>query len=704
MEFKSDTILKDRYKIMGKLGEGGMGAVYKAKDITLDHVVALKVNHNPTPQRTNQFLREARLLAALKHPNLPRVTDYFVIDDNQFLIMDFIPGENLEEILKKHGSLPLDRVMRWAEELGSALTYMHNQPPAVIHRDIKPANIKLSQDGEAVLVDFGIAKAAAAGEATTTGAIGFTPGFAPPEQYGTGHTGPYTDQFALAATLYALLTRQRPADSMLRSMQQAQVTPIRKYNPSVPFGFQTAILRALSLNPAERFPSITEFIRALQTSIKGYKPSKKEPKSQFSPAPGTRSPETLSNEVTMQPKRRRPTVMLWSILAFVFLAIIGVSLFIILPRLRPASPGTLPIRSGSEVKGTTSAVLPATPTKTKEPVPTETTTSTVEPAAMATTTVTVTSEPSATPSPTIEPFQQGAAIAYVSNKADGKTDQVWLMTLARDPDGNFSVLSDLQLTSDEGNKSQPAWSPDGTKLLYVAPSGGESLGLDVFMLDLSDPSAFPADLSNLPGDDFDPAWSPDGSQIVFTNQGRFGTDIQMLYLLPAEGGNAVRITSNFRELEPSWTPDMKYIVYVIFGPYSHRILYLRNQMNDYQDVANQNPLQFDSRELGGRQGEIAEPAVSPDGVWIAYSRNDSGSYKIYVMKFTDRGNYSKQLTTSGKDTSPAWSPDNQWLIFTTTRDGNAEIYIMDINGGNQFNLTNSPWREKDAAWQPLSTP
>src|SRR5512136_153507 len=113
MDFTPDTLLKERYEIIRKLGQGGMGSVYLAHDKTLDHAVALKINHDPTPQRTSQFLREARLLAALKHPNLPRVTDYFVIGDDQFLVMDYIPGDNLEELLKSDGPFNFDTVLSW---------------------------------------------------------------------------------------------------------------------------------------------------------------------------------------------------------------------------------------------------------------------------------------------------------------------------------------------------------------------------------------------------------------------------------------------------------------------------------------------------------------------------------------------------------------------------------------------------------------
>lgn len=111
MELPPDSLLKDRYRILQKLGQGGMGAVYLAHDLSLDHDVALKANLNQAAQGTNQFLREARLLAALRHPNLPRVTDYFILDEVQYLVMDYVPGLGLDEILQKEGSQPLARVL-----------------------------------------------------------------------------------------------------------------------------------------------------------------------------------------------------------------------------------------------------------------------------------------------------------------------------------------------------------------------------------------------------------------------------------------------------------------------------------------------------------------------------------------------------------------------------------------------------------------
>src|SRR4030042_3224590 len=176
------SILHNRYRSESQLGKGGMGAVFLAFDQTLQIQIALKENLNLNPESERQFQREATLLASLRHPNLPRVTDHFILEGRQYLVMDYIEGEDLHTRCQRQ--LPsVPEVVIWADALCSALSYLHSRKPAIIHRDIKPANLKIQPDGTLVLVDFGIAKIADQ-SATTTGARGLTPGFSPPEQYG----------------------------------------------------------------------------------------------------------------------------------------------------------------------------------------------------------------------------------------------------------------------------------------------------------------------------------------------------------------------------------------------------------------------------------------------------------------------------------------------------------------------------------------
>ncbi|HRE29605.1 MAG TPA: serine/threonine-protein kinase, partial [Anaerolineales bacterium] len=180
MSLEAGTLLGGRYRIERILGQGGMGAVYLAVDENLGTAVAVKENLNASPESERLFKREATLLATLRHPNLPRVTDHFILSGQQYLVMDFVEGQDLRERLATTGVVPVADVIRWGAQICDALSYLHGRTPPVVHRDIKPGNIRLAPGDQAILVDFGIAKAAGSDSKTTTAAIALTPGYAPP--------------------------------------------------------------------------------------------------------------------------------------------------------------------------------------------------------------------------------------------------------------------------------------------------------------------------------------------------------------------------------------------------------------------------------------------------------------------------------------------------------------------------------------------
>src|SRR4030095_15215421 len=154
-----ETILQSRYRVVRQLGQGGMGAVYEAIDERLDTTVALKETFFADEKLRKQFEREARLLARLHHPALPRVSDHFSEGEGQFLVMQYIPGDDLSEMMtQKRVPFPADQVLTWADQLLDALDYLHTQEPQIIHRDIKPQNLKLTARGQIILLDFGLAK------------------------------------------------------------------------------------------------------------------------------------------------------------------------------------------------------------------------------------------------------------------------------------------------------------------------------------------------------------------------------------------------------------------------------------------------------------------------------------------------------------------------------------------------------------------
>ena len=256
-----------------------MGAVYKAEDLRLTgRLCAVKeilpdMSAQPADiaQMQDQFYREASILARLDHPSLPKVSDYFTENGRELLVMDFVPGRDLKEMLdetRRDGTfLAESDVLDWAGQLCDALEYLHSQDPAVLHRDIKPSNIKLTPRGTIKLVDFGLVKVVAADESRTVTVVQGrgTVQYTPLEQYGgdTGHTDARTDIYALGATLYHLLTGNSPADAKQRFLKPGALTPIRQINPSVSARTERGVLRAMAMHPDERPANVADLRNAL---------------------------------------------------------------------------------------------------------------------------------------------------------------------------------------------------------------------------------------------------------------------------------------------------------------------------------------------------------------------------------------------------------------------------------------------------------
>ena len=256
--------LDNRYRIVKLLGQGGFGAVYRAWDTRIERACAIKENLETSQEAQRQFLREAKILANLTHPNLPRVTDHFIVPgQGQYLVMDYVEGENLEQNLDRSGgAIPEAQALAWVFQVCEALDYLHNQSPPVIHRDIKPANIKITPQERAVLVDFGIAKVYEANTPTTKGARAITEGYSPYEQYGKGVTDARSDIYALGATFYHLLTGQIPVESVQRFVRDPLV-PAEQLNPSISAKTASALRRSMQVDPEQRFQSAAEFRAAL---------------------------------------------------------------------------------------------------------------------------------------------------------------------------------------------------------------------------------------------------------------------------------------------------------------------------------------------------------------------------------------------------------------------------------------------------------
>ena len=266
--------LQNRYLIQGVLGVGGMGSVYRARDMRFPNVtklVAVKEILNLAPDPTvremivKTFEREANILATLNHPSIPQIFDYFTQGDRSFLVQEFIDGKDLEaHLIDTPGLLSGETVIAWAVQLCEVLSHLHtHQPDPIVFRDMKPSNIMLDQHNRIRLIDFGIARGFTAGQKGTM--IG-TEGYSPPEQY-RGEASPSGDIYALGATLHHLLTKQDPRLEPPFSFSER---PVRKVNNTVTPELEAIINTALNYNPAERFASAQAMRDALISLHRGH--------------------------------------------------------------------------------------------------------------------------------------------------------------------------------------------------------------------------------------------------------------------------------------------------------------------------------------------------------------------------------------------------------------------------------------------------
>ncbi len=268
-----NVLIQDRYLIVHLIGKGGMGEVYLSVDQRLGSAVALKRTFfSDDVNLATAFEREARILANLRHPILPKVSDHFVDGENQFLVMEHITGDDLSKRLEKTSQpFPLSWVLFWADQLLDALHYLHTHEPPIIHRDIKPQNLKLTNDNHIVLLDFGLSKNSV-GETRTssTGSVvGYTPHYAPMEQIrGTG-TNAQSDLYSLSATVYQLLTNNVPPDALTRADSLLSglpdpIKPINEINKEVTAEVSEVILKGMDIRQESRHESARQMQKKLR--------------------------------------------------------------------------------------------------------------------------------------------------------------------------------------------------------------------------------------------------------------------------------------------------------------------------------------------------------------------------------------------------------------------------------------------------------
>ncbi len=735
MTLEKNTLLHNRYRIIEILGQGGMGSVYRAIDENLGVAVALKENLFTTEEYMRQFRLEAIILANLRHPNMPRVSDHFELgDQGQYLVMDFIEGEDLRNRMDRIGTISEEDAVQIGAAICDALAYLHSRKPPILHRDIKPGNVKITPEGHIFLVDFGLAKVYEGNnQATTTGARAMTPGYSPPEQYGTARTDPRTDFYSLGATLYAALCGVIPEDGLARAMDNAQLTPLRKRNPKISRRFATALEKAMAVDPSDRFQSAEDFKKALvgassktQLLAGGHMVAPPPPEAflpndpndaitskEKTPRPpvaavSAQTPAISDDQPFVSPlkkqkerERKRRFALIRFVIIMVLLLLVSVPFWapgILSEELRASIPFLAP--TSTVTPSITPSPLPtqtltATATSTSTLVPTPTATATALPTNTLLPDVTgpvgvdpiLTATPAATATLSVTPVGGSGQIAYVSNRTD--LPQIYLADLAS--------LALVQITNMPEGACQPAWSPDGKKLIFTSPCRGMDeiyYGAGLYIMNADGSGLAP--IGTVPGGDFDPSWSPDGKSIAFTSL-RSG---QMeIFIISADDLSSInQITKGAKGVEsrqPSWSPDGTKIVYVVkrFGVYQ---IWLMNADGTGQKQIVRSGVAF-SDYL---------PTWSPDGNLILFNQRCATKFCFpYLMTISavdrsvEQGAFFQLNVISIEDVE--YSPDGFSLLYEGEAEGeNNDIFYMTVTGANNVRITTDKGLDFDPAWRP----
>lgn len=664
-----------------------MGAVYTAMDENLGMVVAVKENLFSTEEYSRQFRLEAVILANLRHPNLPRVSDHFSVDgQSQYLVMDYIEGEDLRERMERIGTLAEEEVIVIGAAICDALTYLHTRTPPILHRDIKPGNVKIAPDGHIVLVDFGLAKVLQGNEVTTVGARAMTPGYSPPEQYGTGRTDPRTDIYSLGATLYAAITGVIPEDGLARAMDNLRLAPIRKRTPSTSRKLALAIERAMAVDPEDRYQTAEDFKRALLESksktlqpVGSYHIAPPPPHSASSDAvtegdPRPRvvlSSEQQSDTPFVSPQRRQ--MQRESRIRRVIIGALAVVLAVGLLTINFLMPGFLSF--GAQPSPTATRELSNMGTSTLvpgsgfvfTPTPTET---------LPTATATIPPTPLGS-----DAFQ----IAFSSTRSG--LPQIHVIDLK----GN-----ETQLTEIPNGACQPSWSPDGARLVFVSPCKVQE---DVYRRSSlyiinADGTGLQA-LSTVPGGDFEPDWSPDGTHIAFTSLRTGHMQIYSYDLSTGLTTRLIRTPQGQDARQPVWSPDGSQIAFAMRRSGSAYQIWVMTSTGE------------EERQLirSGDQFSDMHPEWSPDGSLVLFHQTPANGFAFpkLVMYFLETSDSPVLLDVGVLSINNVeYSPDGLWLVFEMAGERGSDIAYMTASGSGTTILTSDAAQDFDPAWRPIS--
>jgi serine/threonine protein kinase len=693
MDLEGKTI--GTYQVIEEVGRGGMAVVYRAYQPSLNRYVAIKVlppQFAFDEQFVERFQREARAAAGLRHPNIVVIHDVGHHKDLYYIVMEYLEGRTLKQLIEQQGPLPPQRVARIVEQIASALDYAHQR--GFVHRDVKPANIFAGDGDRITLTDFGIAKAASETQhLTRTGTLMGTPEYMSPEQVEGGTVDPRTDLYALGVVLYQMLVGRVPFSAttphaVLYKHVHQPPPPPRQINPNLSPAVESVILKAIAKRPQHRFQRGTELSASLQSALADKQVVR----------PSTTPPPTRPSRA--KKGRRSPLVWIFSGIAAILVLLLGGLLLAIdgdggdgtpSPTATQAIALTTPTPEVvvSLTRPPTSAVTDAPQPETEMPPPSSTPqppTSTPVPPTSTPVPPTITPVP---PSPT--PAARFGRLAFSSDR-DGNPE-IYVLNLAGG--------SPRRLTSNNANDWLPDWSPNGNRIAFTSNRTGS---YDLYVMNGDGGNQTPWVFTGA-WDEY-VRWAPDGQRLSLsttaTTQGVPNSEI----FVRLTDGTLVQVTSSTAEDQfADWSPDGRLIYTEGFKDDSNWDIYIVNA-----DGSNR------TLWMGGPTCDV-QPTWSPDGQWIAFlriSRDTNGNGGIDYGDAGDLwigrpdGSGLRQVSSGFWAVNPAWSPDSQWIAFARVTDSNGngqsdptdavDIWALPRSGGEASPLVVGPHRDGDPSW------
>jgi len=719
------------YRIESKLGEGGMGVVWKARDMHLDRFVALKVlpaDKLGDPDRRRRFVQEAKAASALNHPNIITIHDISRSgpeeDASDFIAMELVNGKALDQLIPRKG-LRLNEALKYAIQVADALAAAH--AAGIVHRDLKPGNVMVNENGLIKVLDFGLAKLTERGASseftrsetltetpkTDEGLILGTVSYMSPEQAEGKNVDSRSDIFSFGALLYEMLTGRRAFQgdskmSTLAAILNREPEPIEKITPGIPRDVSRIVQRCLRKEPDRRTHSMVDVKLALEEA-------KEESETGELVAPPTARP--------MKRWRRRVT-------ATILLAGVGGAGVWFL-RDKRAPPSALQ-----------AAPLTAYPGYELSPG--------ISPDGKQVTfswdgekqgnfdiyvkligsgrPLRLTNAPEDDLAPSWSP--DGASIAFL--RREGSKAKVMLVPALGGAEREIAEIFGPVVYSPAtfGTTLSTTWSPDGRWVLTSARASADTTAaLWLFSLDTGEKRQLTKPPSNYLGDSY-PSFSPDGRTLVFVRFSAVLTgDLYVLPITPnfTANGEPRRLTSENRAIVgTAWTADGEGIVFSsnrsgtqalwqmplsgspsplsvgqdgvfpTISPRGIRLIYSQPIVDsNIWRVNLQAPSEPAVQFLASTRAETS-PSYSPDGRRVAFESSSSGNQEVWVSDAD--GSNAVQLVTMGRSGSPRWSPDGQRIAFDSNVSGNWHIYAISARGGRPERMTNSAAGDLRPSW------